>query len=123
MRCGWIFSCQIIRKRAISVLGKKHVLAKSMNTPRISFRTRANGSVWRRAASVCFLGHQAATLWGASGSVVAWGNNNALQTQVPAGLTATAVAGGGSHSLALKADHTVAAWGFNLFGQTNVPPG
>jgi len=34
-----------------------------------------------------------------------------------------AAAGGYRHSLALKADGTVAAWGFNSFGQTNVPAG
>ena len=33
-----------------------------------------------------------------------------------------AVAGGGAHSLALKADGTVAAWGANLNGQCDLPP-
>lgn len=34
-----------------------------------------------------------------------------------------AIAAGTAHSLALKADGTVAVWGANDFGQTNVPPG
>ncbi len=44
------------------------------------------------------------------------------QTNVPSGLTnAVAIAGGAVHSLALKSDGTVVAWGDNNFGQTNVP--
>src|SRR5437879_7694067 len=50
-------------------------------------------------------------------SVTAWGDNGALQCQVPGLVNVTAVAGGGSHSLALQADGTVVAWGFNQFGQ------
>jgi len=34
-----------------------------------------------------------------------------------------AVAGGAYHSLALKSDGTVVAWGYNGDGETNVPPG
>ena len=33
------------------------------------------------------------------------------------------LAGGGGHSLALKADGTVVAWGSNAYGQRNVPGG
>lgn len=52
---------------------------------------------------------------------IAWGNNNSLQAQVPPGLAGvTALAGGVSHSLALKSDGSVAGWGDNIFGQTNV---
>ena len=34
-----------------------------------------------------------------------------------------AVAGGGAHSLALAADGTVTAWGADLNGQCDIPPG
>ena len=44
----------------------------------------------------------------AEGSVVAWGSNAYGETSVPSGLTeATAIAGGGDHSMALKSDGTV----------------
>jgi hypothetical protein len=55
--------------------------------------------------------------------VVAWGNNQSHQTDVPP--TATnllAVAAGANHSLALRADGRVIAWGDNTFGQATVPP-
>ncbi len=56
-----------------------------------------------------------------AGSVVAWGDSTASQTQVPPGLQAVAVAAGLAHSLALKPDGTVIAWGDNSAGQTDVP--
>lgn len=63
----------------------------------------------------------------ADGTVTAWGNNNAGQTDVPAGLTdVIAIASGSgesSHTLALKSDGTVVAWGNNNAGQCNVPAG
>jgi len=75
--------------------------------------------------SLAFLfAQQTATLCHAGGAVVAWGDNSALQTQIPAGLTnALAVAAGFLHSAALKSDGTVVSWGYNFFGQTNTPPG
>jgi hypothetical protein len=46
------------------------------------------------------------------------------QTDVPIGLNGVvAIAAGWSHSLALKSDGTVVAWGDNSAGQTNVPAG
>ncbi|MDI9338781.1 MAG: hypothetical protein QM539_10205 [Alphaproteobacteria bacterium] len=33
------------------------------------------------------------------------------------------VAGGGNHSLALQSNGTVVAWGYNYYGETNVPNG
>jgi alpha-tubulin suppressor-like RCC1 family protein len=61
---------------------------------------------------------------GASGTVVAWGDNAYGQTNVPPGLTnATEVSGGAQHSLALKSDGTVVGWGGNTFGQANPPVG
>src|SRR6185503_2662284 len=56
------------------------------------------------------------------GTVVAWGDNNFGQSNVPAGLSnVVAVAAGYAHSLALKQDGTVLAWGHSAYGQTNVP--
>ena len=48
-----------------------------------------------------------------SGTVVPWGGQNYWgESTVPTGLSGVvAVAGGGVHSLALKSDGTVAAWG------------
>ena len=44
--------------------------------------------------------------------MVAWGDNDYGQCNVPAGLSGVvAVAAGAYHSLALKADGTVVAWG------------
>ena len=52
------------------------------------------------------------------------GNNGSGQTTVPAGLSnVVAIAAGDSHSLALKSDGTVVAWGYNGEGQTTVPAG
>jgi hypothetical protein len=62
---------------------------------------------------------------GNSGSALAWGQNNFGQATVPATFSnLLAVAGGGSYSLALKNNGTVAVWGANIFpGETNVPAG
>ena len=58
----------------------------------------------------------------AAGTVVSWGQNNSHQTNVPPALTnITAVAGGISHSLALKSNGTVAGWGDMTYGETNAP--
>ena len=56
------------------------------------------------------------------GTVVAWGGNSEGQTTVPAGLSGVvALAAGGFHTVALKQDGTVVAWGSD--GQTTVPAG
>ena len=66
------------------------------------------------------------------GTVVAWGagktnNGNFLeygQSIIPTGLSGvTAITAGDYHTVALKADGTVVAWGGNNLGQTNVPAG
>jgi hypothetical protein len=56
--------------------------------------------------------------------VVAWGNNDYGQTNVPSGLSnVVAIAAGHDHCLALQANGMVVAWGNNDYGQTNVPSG
>ncbi|MCX6874715.1 MAG: immunoglobulin domain-containing protein [Verrucomicrobia bacterium] len=67
------------------------------------------------------------------GAVVAWGagtTNTGVapeygQSLIPAGLAGMtkAVAGGTYHTVALKEDGTVVAWGNNSYGQTTVPSG
>ena len=59
-----------------------------------------------------------------SGTVVAWGDDSAGQTDVPAGLTGVvAVAAGDEFSLALKSDGTVVGWGATDadVGETKIP--
>ena len=52
------------------------------------------------------------------GTITGWGNNGDLQLQPPGGLTGViALAAGNAHSLALKNDGTVWAWGRNYSGQ------
>ena len=47
-----------------------------------------------------------------------------IQSSVPAGLSGViAIAAGYQHSLALKSDGTVVAWGSNSSGQATVPAG
>ncbi len=63
-------------------------------------------------------------LSGMGTSVVAWGNNDYGQCDVPAGLSdAVTIAAGSAHNVALKGDGTVIAWGNNDYGQCNVPVG
>jgi hypothetical protein len=76
------------------------------------------------AATVSF----GATRWFGNhdlGKITAWGDNSYNQTRLPRELTnvVAVAAGGGYHSLALKADGTVMAWGWNAEGETNVPSG
>jgi hypothetical protein len=65
------------------------------------------------------------------GTVVSWSTNGAdlgtqnyHQTRVPTGLSnVVAIAGGGWHSLALKSDGSLVAWGRNDYGQGTIPIG
>jgi alpha-tubulin suppressor-like RCC1 family protein len=64
-----------------------------------------------------------------AGTVVAWGAGtnytiwpNYGQSSVPAGLSdVIAVAAGSLHTLVLKSDGTLAAWGYGASGETNIP--
>ena len=59
-----------------------------------------------------------------AGRVVGWGDNTSGQSTVPSDLSsATAIAAGGAHSLALKNDGAIVAWGNNDYGQSTVPAG
>ena len=60
---------------------------------------------------------------GVTGSIVAWGDNDLGQCDVPSGSDFVAVAAGVGHSLALREDGSLAAWGYNAHGQCNVPAG
>jgi len=52
------------------------------------------------------------------GSIVGWGSQ-VVGVDLSSGFVA--VAAGASHSLGLKADGSIVAWGYNDSGQTNVP--
>ena len=55
------------------------------------------------------------------GTVVPWGGG---QTNMPSGLNdIVAISSSLDHSLALRSDGTVVAWGYGEQGQTNVPAG
>jgi len=54
-----------------------------------------------------------------TGSVIAWGSQ--VMPLVEPGTRFTAIAAGGGHSLALKADGAIVAWGDNSAGQSMVP--
>ena len=56
--------------------------------------------------------------------MVAWGDNNSGQKNIPVGLNnVVQISAGGYHSLALKENGTVVAWGDNYYGQTSIQVG
>ena len=66
----------------------------------------------RDAATRIAAGYNHGLALKADGTLLAWGQNDCGQTDVPAGLTnVAAIAAGASHSLALKSDGTVVGWG------------
>jgi hypothetical protein len=59
----------------------------------------------------------------ADGSIVSWGNTNSDQhNDTPTGSGFTAIAAGGSHSLALSAAGSIVAWGNDDVGQVSGAP-
>ena len=63
-------------------------------------------------------------LRGSRSELVAWGDNDDRQCDVPAGLTnVVGISGGSDHSLALKEDGRVVAWGQNEWRQCDIPTG
>lgn len=58
----------------------------------------------------------------AAAPLAGWGSNTFGQSIVPPGMY-TAVAAGGSHSLAIRSDGTLVGFGWNENGQINVPSG
>jgi uncharacterized repeat protein (TIGR02543 family) len=81
---------------------------------------------WSQQAVVllCLFGACVAEASTAPGIVLAWGNNQSSQTNVPPGLTNNvAIAAGGYHSLSVNSNGQVVAWGYNGDGEATVPPG
>lgn len=93
-----------------------------MISPLDPSRRRSPGLRCGRLALTLLLGAGLVVCCQASGIVVAWGNDNNQQAQLPTGLTnVVALAAGTIHSLALKSNGTVAGWGDDFFGQASVP--
>src|SRR5690349_17340321 len=60
----------------------------------------------------------------ADGTLVAWGNNDSRQCEVPAlpsGVVYTSVSAGSNHTLALRSDGSAVAWGDPANGKCGVP--
>ena len=57
------------------------------------------------------------------GAVTAWGRNYEAQCEIPTGALSEvlAIAGGWSHTVALKSNGSVMAWGYNYNGQCDIP--
>ncbi len=76
---------------------------------------------WRTANPIAG-GDQHSLALRSDGSILAWGNNDYGQCNVPSPNSGfVAVAAGANHSLGLKSDGSVAAWGLNDSVQCNVP--
>jgi len=96
---------------------------------------RNRTQIWLKvatAALIALLCLQSAASAQTTGTVVAWGYNEYGQCDVPPALNGVGAVGGGSaHSVAMKEDGTVVAWGaggpgqsgWPHYGQSIVPPG
>jgi len=58
--------------------------------------------------------------WQSEGSIVGWGEYVVVEQAAVENLIS--VAGGEGHSLGLRSDGTIVAWGWNIVGQCDVPP-
>jgi len=91
----------------------------------MTLRGMKSGGLRRECAVLVFVCAVAAMLlnggaaWAVqSGSIVGWGSQ-VVGVDLSSGFTH--VAAGGNHSLGLKGDGSIVAWGYNDYGQCNVP--
>jgi hypothetical protein len=75
------------------------------------------------AVSLCMLAATSAQASVPQSTVIAWGADYDQATWNLQLTNLAAIAGGSIHSLAVKTDGTVIAWGTNNYGQTDVPAG
>src|SRR5690242_6477363 len=80
---------------------------------------------WRTQMSIALLVILASSAGSASASqIVAWGNPDNLQTNIPADLTnAVAIGAGSAYGIALLQSGTVRSWGNDYGGAGPVPAG
>ncbi|MGJ5819532.1 InlB B-repeat-containing protein [Paludibaculum fermentans] len=99
---------------AILIIAAADSTATGTVTPSLALNTYPYNSAARAPSKV----------YGAGNAAIGWGNNASGQATAPAGLTNLVdIAGGISHSVALRGDGTVVAWGDNSKLQTKVPSG
>jgi hypothetical protein len=123
MRLNEFVTLQIVRFEANSLASTKDSMSHPLSVRRILHNCQGltglpGQSIAFALALVWFMLISTSLSNAAVGRVVAWGCNFSGQTNVPPDATnVIAVAAGQNHSLALRADHTVIAWG----SQTDVP--
>ena len=86
--------------------------------------TNANAGEYQLVVSNPFGSVTSSVVRLAVAAVAVWGDNNYGQKDLPVEATdLVAVAAGGSHNLALRADGLLVGWGDNSFGQAAIPAG